>query len=150
LGLLPEAPGGFFRHSSDISSGSGLYLLALRDRSNGYKRASTVDVRNIVKAREETRRGRFARTGMTNNSDRFAGPRVEGHIFQHPIFVLVGEPDIPEFDFTFRRPLRPDRIGGIDDCCRRVDQSEQSFGAGHSRLKDVVFLTHVGDGLREC
>ena len=74
---------------------------------------------------------------------------LEADIPQHPVFVVVGKPDVIELDGCGRRgeaawaeQARLNRGLGID-------QLEDALRRGHGGLQDVVLLAEVLNGPEE-
>ena len=53
---------------------------------------------NVVEAQQQADERGLAGAGVAHHGDRLAGLDAEADVAQHPVFVLVGEPDVIELD----------------------------------------------------
>ena len=53
---------------------------------------------DVVEAQQQIGQRRLARAGVAHHRDGFARLDAETHVAQHPVLVLIGEPDVIEFD----------------------------------------------------
>src|SRR4051794_27278607 len=58
---------------------------------------------DFIKSQQQVSNCRLARTSSSDKSNFFAGFHNERDIFQHPIAILISEPDIPKLDSAMHR-----------------------------------------------
>src|SRR5581483_10965078 len=98
----------------------------------------------IVETQQQAEDGCLAGSGMAHQRDGFPGLYGEAQVFEHPLFAVVGEPNVLKLDasFSLTQGRRP---GGRLNSHRSIQQLENTLGAGHSRLQDIVFLAEILD-----
>src|SRR5262245_16158306 len=89
---------------------------------------------------------------MPHDRDRLMRSDCKPDIFENPILVLVGKPDISEFHTSgdvgpFRWHVRAFRGS---DGNRRVEQPEDALRTRHRTLENVVLIAEVLDRLKEA
>ena len=95
---------------------------------------------------------------MSDDGQRFSRFNREANVVQHPLFILIGEPDIAKLNAQGPRRVpghgsRPThrlgrQAGNLAGCLflrGSIQQSENSLATRHCGLQNVVFLAQVLD-----
>ncbi len=97
---------------------------------------------DVVEAQQQADERGFSRAGVSHHGDGFAGRDGEAHVAQHPILIVVCEPDAVEFDGgdragRFGRRGRREHRGG------RIEQLENALARCHGGLQNVVLFAEI-------
>src|ERR1041385_6750954 len=103
---------------------------------------------DIVEAQQQADDRGFPSAGVAHDGDRLTGLSGEADVLQHPIFAVVGKPDVVEFD---GRDLRDSgaRRGGSHDGGLGIEQLENALRGRHRALEEVVIFAEILDGAEE-
>src|SRR5215510_14777542 len=151
LGAEPDVAGDVARKEKDV----------LQDYGEIFPQSTQIPIWNIdaveqnlapldiVKPHQQIRDRRLARTGRADKGHRFARRHGEGNVLQNPVFLFIRERDVAELDPPdgARARRRQTRMFGRSDPVRRIEQPEDAFAGADGRLKDVVLVADVLNGL---
>src|ERR1044072_8888780 len=85
---------------------------------------------------------------MPNQSDRLAWLNFERYVFEYPVLIFIGKPNILEFDAALRASgLRC--VSGRRDGDRKIERFENSMRRDYRRLQHVVLVRDVANRLKE-
>ena len=132
-------------------------LQHLTDRSSQGRDLDVVDVDAIdqnltlldfVVANDQRKNRRLSRTGRTDKGTGLLRFDHKGNILQNPVVILIGKPDIFEFDPSFE-PVDLDGIRLIQNIRFDIEKIEDPFRCRQSLLQGIELIGQILDRIEE-